>query len=164
MKLRVTVVSYVLLASFTALSAQTTIPIPAQLANARTVFIANAGGPDNTLSQFAYKNFYHAVLNSKRFRLTSRPGDADLSFELTTTQSVGTKLTARTAILELTIRDAKTQSLLWSFTEPVISAGTASISDMDKTTSKLLDDYNALVDAPLIYEPAPKRLSEEGKK
>jgi hypothetical protein len=164
MKSRITLVALLMLITSMALTAQTTIPIPAQLDSAQTVFLANAGGPDNTLSQFAYKNFYHAVLTSKRFRLVSRPADADLSFELTTTQSVGSKLTARTAVLVLNIRDAKTQSLLWSFTESVISPGSSSIQDMDKTTSKLLEDYNALVDAPLVYESAPKRFSDEGKK
>jgi hypothetical protein len=151
-----------LLGSSVAVAQAVIIPIPAQLATAQTVFIANAGGPDNTLSQFAYKSFYHAI--GKRFRVVTRPADADLSFELATTYSVGAKLTARTAVLQLSIRDAKTQSLLWSFSEPVISEGTASISEMDKAANKLLEDYNALVDARLVYEPAPRRFSDEGKK
>jgi len=143
---------------------QTKIPIPSELSGTRLIFIANAGGPDNNLSQFAYKSFYHAAMSAKRFRLVSRPADAELSFELASRQSAEAKLTTHGSVLELTVRDTKTQNVLWSFTEPVTSAGTTSIVEMDKTTSRLLADYNALVDTPLIYEAAPKRFSDEGRR
>ena len=141
----------------------TVIPIPVGLTSAHSVFIVNAGGPDNNLSQFAYKSFYHAVLNWERFRIVSRPTDADLSLELTMAQRTGATLTSRQAVLELNIRDAKTQNLLWSFSEPVVSKAEISVSEMDTTTSKLVADYNALVTSTLLYEPAPKRFSEEKK-
>jgi hypothetical protein len=164
MKHSLTLISFALLLSFMSLSAQTTIPLPAQLSTAQTVFVANAGGPDNHLSQFAYMSFYHSMLNWKRFRLASRPADADLSFELTTARRAGATLNARLTVLELNIRDVKTQNLLWSFSEPVTSKAEISTSEMDATTSKLIADCDALLASTLLYEPAPKRFSEEGKK
>ena len=134
-----------------------------QLTTAQTVFVANAGGPDNSLSQFAYKSFYHSLIDWKRFRLASRPADADLSFELTAVQRAGTTLNTRMTVLVLIIRDVKTQNLLWSLSEPASSKAEISISEMDATTSKLVADYNALVAGTLRYEPAPRRFSDEKK-
>ena len=103
------------------------------------------------------------MLNWDRFRIVSRPTDADLSFELTMAQRTGATLTSRQAVLELNIRDAKTQNMLWSFSEPVISKAEISVYEMDTTASKLVADYNALVASTLLYEPAPKRFSDEKK-
>ena len=140
------------------------IPIPAQLSTAQTAFVANAGGPDNYLNQIAYKSLYQALLNWKHFQLATRPADAELSFELTTSQRSGPTLTAHT-VLELNIRDIKTQNLLWSFTEPVNSAATPMASDFASVASKLIADYNGLISGTLLSEPAPKkmRFSEEKK-
>jgi len=164
MKHPITAVSFVLLISCINLSAQTTIPIPAQLSTAQTIFVANAGSPDNSLGQFAYKSFYHSILNWKRFRLVSSPAGADLSFELTAVQREGITLKTRMTVLVLIIRDVKTQNVLWSLSEPASTKAEISISEMDATTSKLVADYDALIAGTLLYEPAPRRFSEEEKK
>ena len=163
MNYRPTLISLVLLISSMNISAQMAIPIPAQLATAQTVFVANAQGPDNSLGQFAYKSFYHSMIDWKRFRLVSRPEDADLSFELTEVQRAGTTLKTRMTVLVLTIRDVKTQNVLWSLSEPASTKAEISISEMDATTSKLVADYDAVISGTLRYEPAPRRFADEKK-
>jgi hypothetical protein len=157
----------ILLLASSPLFAQTpaAIPIPAQLTTAQTAFVANAGGPDNYLSRTAYMSFYQALTSWRRFQLTAAPANAELALELTTAQRGGTTLTSHLTVLELNIRDIKTQSLLWSFTEPVNSAATPMASDLAASAAKLVADFNALLSGPLVSEPAPKktRFSDEKK-
>jgi hypothetical protein len=147
-------------------SAPVAIPIPATLTTAHTAFVANAGGPDNYLSQVAYKNLYQALTNWKHLLLVDTPSSAELALELTTAQHAGASFTTHLTVLQLNIRDIKTQSILWSFTEPVSSAATPMASDISAATSKLVNDFNALLTGSLLQESAPKktRFSEEGKK
>src|SRR5271155_52641 len=107
-------------------------PVPAQILAAKTVFIANAGGEDNSSeSQFsggpdrAYNQFYAAIKGWGRYELVAAPATADLLLELRFTQpQVGDyqenmlhPAPDRDPQLRLVIRDSKTQALLWGFTE-----------------------------------------------
>ncbi|WP_213806234.1 hypothetical protein [Granulicella sp. dw_53] len=139
------------------------VPLPTQFATAQTAFVVNAGGPDNFLSQIAYKSLCQAFINGKHLQLTARPADAELSLELTTAQGSKTTLTTHQAVLQLNIRDIKTQNLIWSFTEPVDSIANPLPSDFAAAATKLVADFNILQTGKLLNEPpAPKtRFSQE---
>jgi hypothetical protein len=159
MKHRIAAISLALLISSMGLAAQgvTVIPIPAPLLGANTVFVANGGGPSNDLSQAAYKSFYLALLNWKEYQLTDQPQKADLALDVS--YGVGVTLYIR-----LDIRDTKTQSLLWSFTESLAPNPTP--GDIDKATSNLIGDFKALITSTLVDAPpsGKTRFSQEGKK
>ena len=167
MKLRITAISFALLISSMSLLAQTAtvIPIPAELISAHTVFVVNAGGPDNQLSQSVYKSLYATLLNAKHLQLVGSPRDADLAFEISAglhTGSLVAGMPVHPSIIQLDIRDAKTQSLLWSLSEPLVLNPIS--GDVSKAVSRLVADYNTLIAGTLLYEPAPRRFSEEEKK
>jgi hypothetical protein len=162
------------LAVASGLSAQApiSVPIPSQLQTAKTAFIVNAGGPINYLDQEAYIYFYQALQASKRFQLTAKPADAELSMELSLTSHIdeisNVHIPSDLLILRLNIRDVKSQSLLWSLTEPVHGGSLSGISGKDLATSAtdLVTDFNTLISGPLVappVRPGPKvtRLSQE---
>ena len=110
-------------------------PVPAQIASAHRVFIANAGGDDPTVGEplltpyFSggidrpYNQFYAGIKGSGRYELVGSPAEADLLFEIRfammpawSTHGEG-GWCAYDPQLRLEIRDAKTNSLLWAFTE-----------------------------------------------
>lgn len=109
-------------------------PIPAQIATAKRVFIANAAGDDPGISDplfggvdRAYNQFYAAMKRAERYELVGSPAEADLLFEIRFTvnsvgcnvirgDSVGTSIDPQ---FRLEIRDSKTNALLWAFTEHI---------------------------------------------
>ena len=112
-------------------------PVPTPIINAKKVFIANAGGdePWDSEAQFsggperAYDEFYAAMKNWGRYELVHAPGDADLWFEIAFATPALAGTAARTsdslagrpydAQFRVTIRDPKTNAVLWAFTEHV---------------------------------------------
>ena len=144
-------------------------PVPAPIFNAQKVFIANAG-TDAFSSQVLkelgasgadpYNNLYAAVKSWGKYQLVSSPADAELVFEIRVTavltEACGRTnwdfehaLTAGTPQLqtELTIRDARTQSLLWSVAEPVHPANLKGTwrKNIAEANSALADDLKSLV-------------------
>lgn len=110
-------------------------PIPAQIATAKRVFIANGGGDvrwhDDPLFSGgvdrSYSQFYAGIKTGGRYELVSAPADADLIFEIeflvpTAEPQAAARLESLAAVpfdpqFRLTIRDPKTNVLLWGFTE-----------------------------------------------
>jgi hypothetical protein len=104
-------------------------PIPAQILGAKKVFIANGGGEDP--SPFgggpdrAYNQFYAAIQSWGRYEFVTSPGDADLLFEIqfvlaqtaadvSKGNSVGSGIDPQ---FRLTIRDPKSNAILWGLRE-----------------------------------------------
>lgn len=113
-------------------------PKPAQVLNAKKVFIGNAGGdapfyddqlfnggPDRT-----YNEFYAAVKSAGRYDLVSTPADADLLLDIRFAIPTSLVPAAEKGVaggifgsapydpqFRLEIRDPKTNALLWAFTE-----------------------------------------------
>lgn len=106
-------------------------PIPAQIATAHRVFIANAGGDDPFPTEMhlfsggvdrPYNEFYAAIKNSGRYDIVGSPSEADLLFEIRFAVMTGPLCRdsgGYDSQFRLEIRDAKTNSLLWTFTEHV---------------------------------------------
>lgn len=111
-------------------------PIPTQIATAKKIFIANAGGDERSFEDpifnggpdRTYNQFYAAMKSAGRFELVGSPAEADLIFEiqflLPTAEPAATRGESLATIafdpqLRLAIRDPKSGSVLWGFTEHV---------------------------------------------
>ena len=109
-------------------------PVPAQILAAKKVFLGNAGGDQPLLDdpQFtggverSYNQFYAAMKTWGRYEIVSAPGDADLLLEIRfTVPPVGGPVVRGDTIggrpydpqFRLEIRDPKTNTVLWAFTE-----------------------------------------------
>jgi len=101
-------------------------PLPAVIANAKTVFLTNGGG-----SNLAYDAFYASMKQWGKYRIVGSPEEADLIVELkywvehdgtdvssyTNTYTGKTQITSSEIIdpqLKLAIYDAKSKNSLWS--------------------------------------------------
>ncbi|MGA8492835.1 MAG: hypothetical protein WB711_20605 [Terriglobales bacterium] len=101
-------------------------PLPAVIANAKTVFLTNGGG-----SNLAYDSFYSGMKQWGKYQIVGSPEEADLIIELnywvehdgTDVSSFTNTYTGKTQIvsseiidpqLKLTIYDAKSKNSLWS--------------------------------------------------
>lgn len=88
-------------------------PIPAQILNAKKVFISNASGDfdyelwsgDPTRT---YNEFYAAIKNDTNFQIVRAPGDADVIFQISLHPD-----TKQGAYLNLNVIDPRTQTILW---------------------------------------------------
>jgi hypothetical protein len=107
-------------------------PIPAQILAAKKVFVANAGGEDRSYEEprfgapeRAYNQFYAAIKSWGRFELVPAPANADITLQIAFTvqqaeqsvtkgNSMGTPFDPQ---FRLEIRDPKSNTLLWAFTE-----------------------------------------------
>jgi hypothetical protein len=144
-------------------------PVPASILTAQKVFIANAGTDAFTSQVFKelgvsgtdpYNIVYAAVKSWGKYHLVSTPADAEMVFEIRVTAAL-TEACGRTnwdferALAagtpqfqtELTIRDARTQSLLWIVTEPVHSANLKGTwrKNIAEANSALAEDLKTLV-------------------
>jgi hypothetical protein len=95
-------------------------PVPAAIAAAKKVFIANApgdilpaslGGPDRS-----YNEFYAAMKNWGRYELVSAPADADLILEISYVNRI-VPGSAYPYLLKLVIVDPKSHAPLWWFSD-----------------------------------------------
>ena len=136
-------------------SSITAAPIPPQIANAKKVFISNAGtesnytdvrdnyfqgGPNRT-----YNQFYAAMKSWGRYELVPAPTDADLVLEIQFTYQVeaGHSLTH----FKLLFRDPKSNVRLWTLTRYVEPAGMSKNRErnFDVAMSALTEDVKSLV-------------------
>jgi hypothetical protein len=171
---RVTFVPFILLFSSMGLCAQApSAPIPAQLTTAKTVFLANAGStPTNSqLAIVTYNNVYQGLAAQNRYQLTSAPADADLIFEVSVISIFQGQSASNAQYIQLVIRDAKSQSLLWTISEDIGVAYTEKTGqkNADAAAAKLVADVGSLTSAtvatpPPATAPTKTRLSDEGKK
>lgn len=133
--------------------------IPTQIAAAKKVFIANAGGDQLTEDDpiftggpdRAYNQFYAAMKNWGRFNIVGSPAEADLLLEIreeVLIGSLGGKAGGfATPIFHLEIRDPKTDALLWGFhIHFQFGAGQAnSDRNFDQVVNRLVMNLRALV-------------------
>ena len=104
-------------------------PLPSAIADAKRVFVTNAGG-----NQLAFDEFYAQVKQWGRYQLVGSPAEADIILELryfvedkgtkissaTNTYTGQTQVFSREVIdpqLSLNIYSATTKDLLWSMTD-----------------------------------------------
>lgn len=140
-------------------------PIPPQILAAKKIFVANAGGeqPWYEDAQFsggndrAYNQFYAAMKSWGRFEVTASPADADLLFEiqflcppaLGAANQGGDSLAGRPfdPHFRLVIREARTNSLLWAFSERAQWAITRGNRDknFDQALGWIVSDVQTLV-------------------
>jgi len=109
-------------------------PVPAQLLSGKRVFISSVPGalflsPRTTEDDpyRPYNQFYASIKNWGYYELVPTPADADLIFEINLTDrpTLGNAMvqsSVRLAYLDLTVRDPKTQVVLWWFAERVQGA------------------------------------------
>lgn len=163
------------------------VPIPSQLATAKKVFIGYAGGesqvagysggPDRT-----YNDFYAALKKWGHWELVSTPAEAELVFEISfASPFAGSSVyggggTGGTSIpvtsssssdphFQLTIRDSKTQIILWTVVEHVEFAARHSTRDknFDAAMAALVNDLARLAGTPPAVV-ASGRKDEDGSK
>jgi len=106
-------------------------PVPAQIVQAKKVFITNGGWDDYELFSGgptrAYDQFYAALKTTGRYELVGNSADADLIFQIQFSVYVAPGVRSGNApslgpvpydaMLRLEIRDPKTNVLLWAFVE-----------------------------------------------
>ena len=148
------------LLSAAALRAQTAPapPLPAQLATAKAIFLANAGSntANNQEGSILYNSMYQDLAAWNRYQLTSSPAEADLSFEVSVVSfSEGSTLSGN--YVKLVVRDAKSQALIWTITENI------EIANREKTfekniadcAAKVVTDLKTLTSSGTVMVPAP---------
>lgn len=150
-------------------------PIPTQIATARKVFIANAGGDEPGIDEpifsggvdRSYNQFYAAMKSAGRYELVGSPAEADLLFEIrfavntSTTKvfkgdSIGASLDPQ---FRLEIRDPRTNALLWAFTEHVqwaILPGNRN-RNFDQASARMVTDVLALGTRAVAATTAPAK-------
>lgn len=132
-------------------------PIPTEIASAKKVFIANAGGECSPFGQtgfsggpnVAYDQVYAAMKQWGHFTLVGTPADADLVMEIHFTCSIYfiTDLGRVDAQLRLVFLDPKTRILLWATAEHFQPTDWKRNHDKESgiAMGKLISDVKALV-------------------
>ena len=150
-------------------------PIPAQISTAKRVFIANGGGDDPGIDDplfsggvdRSYNQFYAAMKSAGRYELVGSPAEADLLFEIrfavetSTTKvfkgdTIGPSLDPQ---FRMEIRDPKTNTLLWAFTEHVqwaILQGNRN-RNFDQASARIVADVLALGTRALAATTTPAK-------
>jgi hypothetical protein len=121
-------------------------PVPEQIAQAKTVFISNAGADGAEMysggDDRPYNQFYAAMKTWGRYELTPAPAGSDLVFELLVT-SPATEPDVR---LRLTILDPSTHVVLWALTAHVKTAArqATAVKNFDDAMTQLVADVKDL--------------------
>lgn len=145
-----------------ALTAQQTdsgaAPIPPQVLNAHTVFVANGGGSNyfeifNGGPNRAYNTFYKMLKQTRHYELVSSPEQADVLFEIRAIAPAASEndtITYNPQVV-LTIRDPKTNAVLWTESANVRAFGTKSRRDrqFDQSVAVLVDKLAVVTGQPL---------------
>ncbi len=119
-------------------------PLPLLLTTSRNAILVNAGGIDNLHAHLAYDAFYSSLGQWSRFRLTTSVPEADLVFELSAYSRIPSiTWGSGIPILTLNIRDARSQTLVWSLNEPV--RGDAGPEWLSAAVQALVDDFKGLL-------------------
>jgi hypothetical protein len=107
-------------------------PVPAQIPEAHTVFLANAGADANfpVDETQAYNNVLASLQSWGHYQFVDAPAKADLVFQLhdiaPITQVAGNRggvYSLASPAFQLTVSDPKTNVALWTITSPVYAAG-----------------------------------------
>jgi len=141
-------------------------PVPPQIIAAKKIFIANAGGEDSDAysggRDRAYNQFYAVMKSWGRYEIVSSPAEADLLYEIQfvlapfSQQVVKGESTGSSWAdphFRLTIRDARSNAVLWAIREHAPMAILQSNRDknFDEALAKLIDAAQKL--APLPQAP-----------
>jgi hypothetical protein len=134
-------------------------PLPSQLLTGKNIFISNAPGASFLSPRTAeddpyrpYNQFYGSIKNWGYYQLVSAPSDADLIFEINLTDrpTLGNAMvqsSVRLAYLDLTVRDPKTQAILWWFAERLQGANRPATGEKNynQAMADLVNDVKRLV-------------------
>lgn len=134
-------------------------PLPSQLLTGKKVFISNLPGALFLSPRTAeddpyrpYNQFYASLKNWGYYELVSAPTDADLIFEINLTDrpTLGNAMVQssyRFAYLDLTVRDPKTQAVLWWFAERVQGANRPATGEKNynQAMTDLLNDVKRAI-------------------
>jgi hypothetical protein len=129
-------------------------PLPAQIVNAKSVFISNTapdGMPSDILERFQepnrpYDQLYTAMKAWGRYEMAGSPADADLVLEIHFSRSLYTGGVGQGAEFYLSILDAKTHFVLWTLVEPV-EAAVRRVSwekNIDASVNALVNDMKVI--------------------
>lgn len=133
-------------------------PVPSQILSGKKVFISNAGEENLNIpigsllsgsSERVYNQFYAAVQKLGRYELVSAPADADLIFEIGFTIN-GSASLPEIGHLRLSIRDPKTNVLLWTLVEYAQAAILKGNRDrnLNQAMTLIVGELRALVTPP----------------
>ena len=140
-------------------------PVPAQIAAAKKVFIANGGTDLGTYPaakklgdiDFGYNSFYDAMKRWGHYELVNSPADADLVFHIDFAAPIESSgdLVSSYPMFVLTIYDAKTQFALWRTLEPIQGALREQTFRKNFATglNNLMNDIAKLAGQPAFYTP-----------
>ena len=147
-------------------------PVPAQVLEAHSVFVSNGGG-SNYFEDFgggtnrAYNTFYKQLKQMQKYELVSSPADADLILEIRAiapeTSGYHDTVSYNPQVI-LTVRDPKTNVVLWQESANVRAYGTKSRRDrqFDQSVAVLVDKL-ALVTGQPLTEAQTKAIAENSK-
>jgi hypothetical protein len=150
-------------------------PVPAQINAAKKVFICNAGGENGSEGPMGYSGeadrtynqFYAAVKSWGRYEPVSAPADADLLLEIRfSVVPAGAKVFKGDTVgpqidpqFRLIIRDPRTQSVLWAFTEHAQTAILQGNRDknFDQALERIVTDLKTLAGRAAITPDDTKK-------
>jgi hypothetical protein len=133
-------------------------PVPQQVLTAKKIFISNVPGalfdlPRNGEddSYRPYNQFYASLKSWGYYELVSAPADADLILEiaLNTRPMIGNAMTQTPVYqvhFDLIVRDPKTQTVLWWFSEPLQGANRVATGEKNynQAMTNLVNDFKKL--------------------
>jgi hypothetical protein len=135
-------------------------PMPSQLLTGKKVFISNVPGALFASPRTAeddpyrpYNQFYASIKKWGYYDLVSAPADADLIFEISLTDRptlgdvVHLQSSISLAYLDLTVRDPKTQVVLWWFAERLQGATRPATGEKNynQAMANLVNDVKKLI-------------------
>jgi hypothetical protein len=141
-------------------------PVPSQLLTGKKVFISNVPGAlflqPHTAEDDPYRpynQFYSSIKSWGYYELVSARGDADLIFEISLTDrpALGNAMvqsSVRLACLDLTVRDPRTQVVLWWFAERLQGANRPATGEKNYNQA-MTNLVNDLKKATGQYAPGP---------
>lgn len=149
-----------------------TAPVPPQVLDAHTIFVSNGGG-GNYFEIFgggtnrAYNTFYKMLKQTGQYELVSSPGEAELIFEIRAIAPEASgyhDTVSYNPQVILTIRDPRTNAVLWTESANVRTFGTKSRRDrqFDQSVAVLVDKL-ALVTGKPLTEAQTKAVAGNSK-
>ena len=138
-------------------------PVPTQILAAKKVFISNVPGEVFYFRRDAeddpyrpYNQFYAELKNWGYHELVSAPTDADLILEVRLSgrpvlSSATRQAPVNAAYLEVTVRDPKTQAVLWWLAERLEGANRVATGEKNYNTAmtNLVNDWKKLLGQPI---------------
>jgi hypothetical protein len=135
-------------------------PLPVQILSGKRVFVSNATGESMVPAgsgELTYNQFYVSMKDWGRYELAAVPADADLIFEIHYEAGSGWVSvykreggSVQLPQIRLIVRDPKTRTVLWAFTEAVQAVGKKStgMHNFQHSMAALMGDLKALTANP----------------